>query len=436
MSSQEASNQIRGGQPAVQTGPGSAQPGARPGQLSPETLQYLLDQAASFQMIATPGQQRSEAIMSRGNAGNVIGFMASETLRRFTVELDQPDSGRGVRAKNVPGESAGRLDLRWLLIPHDFMARPELEPPPTPLDVSRSQRFVMQLMTFTFGDGRDGFRSFGTGRTFPAMVGGRPRLVAAAIGNIIEGFGKFAGHEGNFTLCGDIVSGQGFTGHIVVRVTDEDGALRSGNALPPLNSSGEPEQGITYLAWAAQKGRGPDQENRFSLAPDGQVRGLIIPTQLKHLRADFAAQGQEGFRSTDLKIGPVIGREIGFGRGSQPGPPEPGTALNPFQFEGVAQYSFFDDEGRAVGAITTNVLEGRRFDMSLRRAPGEPGYRFGFFGPIVFGSGCFQGVEGMFYGATGSILYPPPGTHVITHFYVARLHDPEGRFRAAVNRGR
>jgi hypothetical protein len=92
----------------------------------------------------------------------------------------------------------------------------------------------------------------------------------------------------------------------------------------------------------------------------------------------------------------VIGREIGFGRGSLPGAPPIGTALRPFLFEGVAQYSLFDGAGQTLGAVTTNVLEGRRFDMQLAEAPGVQ-------------------------------------AHVVTHLYAARLNDPEGKFRAAVN---
>jgi hypothetical protein len=414
---------------AANTTPAPAQPALGGGMLSPEMLQYRLDQAASFQMIATPTQHANVTPTSE----EVTGIRASEVLRRFDAPLELPSVERGVRAPNIVGDAVGRLDLRWTLIPYDFVARPDQEAPSIRLDPVRSQRFVMQETTVTFGDGRDGFRSFGTGRTFPAMAGGRPKIVAAAIGNITEGFGRFRDHEGNFTLCGDFVPGHGFLGHIVVRVQDEGGTLRTQTELASVRPSQDPEPGITYLVWAAQKGKGSDQENRFSLSPDGQVRGLNIPTELKHLGCAFMAEGAEGFRSTDLKVGEVIGREVGFGRGSQPGAPTPGTALNPFQFEGVAHYSFLDRAGRTVGAITTNVLEGRRFDMSLRGAPGEPGYRFGFFGPIIRGSGCFEGAQGMFYGATGSILSPPPGgIHVITHFYVARLDDPDNRFRAAV----
>src|SRR5262249_3604229 len=162
--------------------------------------------------------------------------------------------------------------------------------------------------------------------------------------------------------------------------------------------------------------KGADQENTFSFGPDGQVRGLNIPTQLKLVELDFSAS--QGFHAANMKVGEVIGREIGFGRGSVPGADPSGTALNPFLFEGVARYSFFDSRGRTLGAITTNVLEGRRFDMRLPAAPTAPGLRFGFFGPIVYGQGLFKGFEGMFYGSTASVFNPPPGDHVITHFYM------------------
>jgi hypothetical protein len=73
--------------------------------------------------------------------------------------------------------------------------------------------------------------------------------------------------------------------------------------------------------------------------------------------------------------------------------------------------------------------------MKLQGAPQAPALRFGFFGPIVQGFGCFHGVHGIFYGVTGSVFNPPPGQHVITHFYFARVSDPEGKLRAAASAG-
>lgn len=409
----------------------AAPPAAGEDRDRPARLQRLVDQAAGFNAFVVPDARRPpEALRARGG---VLGAWASGLLHRFEIDLADLSTGDGVRVANTWGEVVGRLDLRWMVVPHDWFARPDREPPATELDPGRSQRFSLQEATFSFGDGRDGFRSFGTGRTFPYLVGGRPRLLAAAVANVTEGFGRFAGHEGNYTLCGEITPDHGFLAHALVRIQDHDGQLRTAEDLPPLQAVPDPDPAATYLLWGAQKGTGPDQQNRPSFAPDGTLRGLIIPTELKDLRLDFAV-GSGGFCARDFRIGGVIGSERGFGRGSDPKAGPEGSALRPFLFDGVTLYSFHDSSGKAVGSITTNVLEGRRFDMRLPGAPGESALRFGFFGPIVTGSGCFRGVEGLFYGSSGSVFNPPPGVHVITHFYMARLNDPDGRFRAGRSR--
>jgi hypothetical protein len=397
---------------------------------SSDLLQRLIDQAACFHLFAIPdGQRFGPALHAPGDTHSVIGIRASQALHRFEISLELPVSGSVVRAANTVGELSGRLDLLWLMIPDDYAATPDREPPVTRLDPSRSQRFVMREMTFTFGDGRDGFRSFGTGRTFPT-AGKRPALVAAAVGNVVEGVGRFCGHEGNFTLCGELSAERGFLGHLVVRIADPRGNLRTLADLPPIEAGPDPDPGTTYLMWAAQKGAGQEQQNFPSLGPDGKLRGLNIPVELKLGSLGFSARGSEGFRSAEFRAGEVIGKEIGFGRGSFPDAPPTGTALTPYQFEGIAQYSFHDRQARDLGAIRSNVVEGRGFDMTLPDAPGEVAWRFGFFGPIILGLGCFRGVQGMFYGASASVFKMPPEAHVITHLYMARLNDPDSRFRA------
>ncbi len=243
-------------------------------------------------------------------------------------------------------------------------------------------------------------------RTFPMMVGGQPKLVAAAVGNITEGFGKFSNHEGNFVLCGELLPEQGFLGHIAIRVQDPDGALRTQEPLPPLEASPVPDSGATFLAWVGQKGKGADQTNRFSfLHPRWTTtRFKYLNKKLKRACVRFTDQGLQEIRSSELQTGAILGKEIGFGPLSPPGVPMTGTALRPFSFGGVARYSLFGEDRKTVGAITTNILEGRRFDMELAGAPGEPAFRFGFFGPIVYCSGCFHRVEGIFYGVFGSVL--------------------------------
>lgn len=414
--------------PAANSGLGGA-PGRALGStqsLPAEQLQQLIDQVAGFNVYAIP-----DLTLRSDNGGNgITNFSLRETLHRFDVVL-QPPSPPGVKATNTLGEVVGQVDLRWFMIPDDFFALPGRLPPPVQLDPTVSQRFSMQEMTFSFGNGSDGFKSFGTGRTFPMMVGNQPRVVVGAIANITEGFGKLRGHEGNFTICGDL-SPDGFRGNILVRIVDFAGDLRAPE-LPLLQPQPDPDPQTTFLMWGAQKGKGPDQENYFSFGPDGQPRGMNIPTQLKLLQLDFAAPGC--FEGKTFSIGEIIGREIGYGRGSIPGASQVGTPLSPFLFDGVARYSFFDASGKTVGAINTNVVEGRRFDMTLPGDPNAPALRFGFFGPIIGGTGCFAGVQGMFYGSSGSVFYPPPGDHVVTHFYMARVNDPNGTFRTAAASG-
>jgi hypothetical protein len=400
---------------------------------SPDFLQRLIDESCCFNIFVTPSDHHAGE-GCYGAERNAIGFRTVSDIRRFAMSLDI-SANSGVRAANLAGEITGSLLLNWRLMPHDFFALPGVHPPPTSLDRTTSQRFVMNEMGFSFGGGYDGFQSFGTGRTFPVESAGRPKLTVAAVGNITQGFGRFRGHEGTYTLCGELLAEGGFLGHVTIRVADPQHTLRDGQPLAAIGPVADPDPDGAYLFWTAQKGRGPDQANSASLTPDGKLRGLNIPTQLKRCCLDFTVHG-ENLRAAEYKAGEIIGREIGFGRGSYPDAPPTGTPLSPYLFEGVAQYSFFTPDGETLGSVTTNVIEGRRFDLTLPQAPGEVAWRFGFFGPIVLGTGCFHGAEGIFYGASTSVFKPPPGDHVITHQYAARLIDPDRRFRTGLTLAR
>lgn len=396
-----------------------------------DELQHLVDQAASFNVFTMPDGQTPGSVIARpSRSGAVLGIEGSQTLHRFAIDLDLPSLEQGIRAANRIGPAVGRLDFRWMIVPPEYVARPDQEPPATALDASRAQRFVMQEMVFSWGDGGDGFYSFGAGRTFPTMVmGGKPHLSALAVGVLTKGFGRLQGYQGNFTVSGELTPEGSFTGNIMMRIVDPAGHLRTLKDLPRVEAMAHPDPNTTFLSWIAQKGKTPDQENTFSINSDGQVRGLNIPVALKRVQVDFMPGGPAGLTSLDLRLGEVIGREIGFGRESIPRTPGRGTPLAPFQFEGVSRYTFYDAQGRTVGAFTANVVEGRSIQMQLPEAPDQPALRFGYFGPIVQGFGCFQGAHGFLCGAAGSVFAPPPADHVISNMYVARILDPQARFR-------
>ena len=164
----------------------------------------------------------------------------------------------------------------------------------------------------------------------------------------------------------------------MVRVVDPDGVLRTHTALPPIKLEGTSEPGITYLTMRSQKS-GPSMLTTYSFTPDGRIRGLNVPQELRLVHIGFAPDGSEGFRS-EINIGPVIGKEIGFVNTNPlvPGPGS-GTGYDPFRFQGVGDYVLTDSEGQAVGGFTAQFLEGRTFAMQLAGASGQMALRFGFF---------------------------------------------------------
>ena len=138
-----------------------------------EVVDHLLNQAAYLNLLSVPATAPGAAAIQGSGSAGPIGFQISETLHRFQVNVGSPDLETGWRSENIVGEPVARFDHRWLMIPNDFRALPGLEPPATPLDRSRSQRFVMLDGVCRFEGGEDGFRGFGTGLTYPTMVGGR-----------------------------------------------------------------------------------------------------------------------------------------------------------------------------------------------------------------------------------------------------------------------
>ena len=232
-------------------------------------------------------------------------------LHRFGVTVRPPTLEMGLRAVNVVGEPVGTFKHRWLMIPHDLEASPHREPPPTLLEPSRSQRFVMLDGLCTFGDGKDGFHGFGTGLTFPMTVNGRPQLLAAAVGNILEGFGKFKGREGTYTHCGHIVPNRGFQGNLMCRIMDPEGTLCTEREIPPLTPMPDPEPGLTYILFHGQK-RDKYSSTTYDFTPDGQMKGFHLTQELRQFFLDFTDQftiRDGGDLRARKEMGQVVGQD-------------------------------------------------------------------------------------------------------------------------------
>lgn len=407
-------------------GSGTAAPPSLP-DLNAETypfpvVQRLIDQAASFNLLSRP-DPRSPAPALRGAGGAVVGFRLREILHRFDIVMETPGPA-GLRARNIVGEPAAVLEQRWLPIPAGWVALPDREPPATPLDPSRPQRFVLLDGVCRFGQGNDGFRGFGTGSTFPVAFGGRPQLLAGAVGTLLEGFGRFRGLEGTYTYCGSLDPQRGFSGSLFLRVMDPQAALRTDEPLPPARPAAEPDPGVTYLLLRGQK-RDAQQKTGYIYGPGGQVNGLDVEQQLRFLETGFA-WGSNGLRAS-ARIGPVVGRMTARIAFDLFNPGAPGTALSPIPFQSFNEYTLTDAGGRSIGSFAADGGEGRTFNLSFPGAPGQRGLRFGGFGPILNGTGAFRGMEGLMSDNSAVGIAP----HALATHYVLWVYDPEGRYRAS-----
>lgn len=419
MSNQPASRQPPGGPLAGGAAPAVIEPNR-----TAEALQQLVDRAASFNLYALPdSQETSAAIRAPGNEASVIGVKIHERLHRFEVVTRTPTPDKGLTARNAVGEVIGSDTQRWLMLPEGFEASPGHEPPPTALDPTRAQRFVMLDGFFHFGQGQDGFRGFGAGQTFPISSAGRTQLWAAAIGTILEGFGRFRGHEGTYLYCGSLSAEEGFRGNLSLRVMDPDGALHTeGAARPTIESGTELEPGITYLLLRGQAE--PTDLVAPRLGPGGQPIGLKVEQGLRMLYLDSSARRHGGPQST-MTVGQPVGLlsgDITFDP-TAPG----GTNLLPVPFTTVDTLTFRDHTGRAIGSFVAHLIEGRVFNTEIPGAPGYKAIRFGGFGPIYNGTGPFQGMTGMM--TDNSLVSFTP--HVSASVYVLRINDPDGKYRAA-----
>lgn len=388
--------------------------------ISAEVLQRVVDQAAHFNVLSVPSGRKETAVTAQGNGSNIIGFNIDETLHRFVVDVQAASSEKPLRAGNYVGESVGRFTHRWMLMPDDFVAAPDYEPPPTSLDLSRSQRFVMLDSVCKFGDGKDGFRGFGAGHTIPATVNGKSELLVAAVGSIVEGFGKFSGcHEGTYVYCGSLSPDHGFVGNILMRVMDPQGKIYTSGSLSDIKQRAFPERGITYLVLRGEAV--PSDPVTPRIGADGQFLGLNVEQGLRLLSIDCQADGRGGLKSTS-RVGQLVGKilaRVNFNP-AYPG----GTTLNPIPFTTFDEFTIFDRDGKTIGGFTGDSTEGRVFNTIVG---GQKGIRFGGVGHILEGTGSFSGIEGLLTDNSVVVFSP----HVSASIYILRINDKDGKFSSS-----
>lgn len=397
--------------PAVRVSPADAPPDT--GKVAEVTR--LLAATACFPMISAPGPSvLSQAVplfpILRGQL--LVAIHVDALLHRFD----------GRRMGRVPiAEVHGRLTP----IPDDFVPGPGLVPPPTLLNPFRPQRLALLDGRLSFHDRKaSSVQMFGSGRTFPVTVDGRPALKIGAVMDVLAGGGDLAGLPGE-TLPGATLVLDGLLRppddlrlHLVLRVQDPAGRLAAEEPLLPMEPSPVlPDPGTVNLFLLGEVD--PRRPARLLFGPGGQPIGAQISENLRLVRFGDALETSAFLRSR-TETGPVVGtrssllycdfQSLG--------------AVIPLQTTGGV-FSLHDPAGRGLGSLHANLVEGRAFRAALPGAT-TPVFRIGGFGPIKGGTGELAGVSGMVTLNAALSVFP----RTFSNLYVLRLEDPVGRLWA------
>lgn len=401
--------------------------GVDPATYKLDEVRSLLRRAAYFPLFSVHNPDVPNVpIPVPGRPGALAGMEVHENTHRFRIAVEEEGRG-GLQAVNVLGDLAAHVGIRWLTTPDDFFATPHRDPPPTPISPDRQQRFVMLDGRFDFVDADgSGIRGFGTGRTFPQVIAGEPSLVIGANIVVLEGLGRLAGLDGCVVVNGFIRPPTELFIQIMMRVMDPAKRLETPWELSPIHPHPSADPTATFLTFLGEED--PDRPTELIRAPDGTMIGSRVHELLRLVDLGFDL-GPGGRRlQARTRTGPVVGRLATRLDFNPLDPTTPGTSLSPIPYrtrEGIL--SFLDGAGRELGTLKADVVEGRGFRTELEGAP-MPVFRLVGFGPLLEGTGCFQGVRGML--SMNGVVSVFPRT--LSNLYVLRIEDPEGRYRTAV----
>lgn len=365
----------------------------------------LLEAAGYLPLLLSAASRRS------GDAFEVQG-----EPRRFEIATEAPDTGR-LAGRNRTGTAAAALRFRWRPVPEDYVGDPDRirALPPSPLRSDVSQRIEVFDWDLRFRGGTAGYRAYGMGRTLP---GGGVGFVL----DVLEGFGELAGLAGTVVASGGVAPDGALELMAVTRTMDPAGGPLTAPPLSPLPPAAGAEPGVTYLAFLGQVDPSHPVTLRLSLTEG--ILGSNVYERLLAATLDFDTAADGRLRGGSLAC-PVVGSvsaQLSFN-------PLSLCALSPVQTRrGV--FELHDPAGRGLGAIYSDMIEGRSFRTGLQDML-LPVFRFGGFGPIQGGTGEFAGARGIM--TMNSVISVQPRT--LANLYVLRLEDPDGRYRAAAGGG-
>ncbi len=368
--------------------------------------------------IPLPGSSNSPILSN----GRLVGVDVAENLHSYALASSQ--SGGGFEAANQAEEQrSGEVRVSWRPIPQDYLASPDRQPPPTPFDPSRPQRFELRDGHFSFfGAGKAGFTGFGTGITSPNVYGDQPIAPAGAIVEVLEGFGQLEGLRGLVMINGKIEPPATMHLSILPAFLDFQNRLQTTAEVDAVLPMPDPDPTSSYLMLCT--GTGPEHLlGDTRLLANGMVS--VRSRQVAPMRG-----GDLSFSIQDHKLVSrrQLGRVIGTGRRDWFFGPLQGRVPVSSQIRNGC-LTILDESGEAVGRIHTSSIEGRMFPVEIPFASAR-GWYGGGFGPITEADGIFAGATGQVSSLELLSVFPL----VQISIQLIRLNDSDGLYRRAVQR--
>jgi hypothetical protein len=262
-----------------------------------------------------------------------------------------------------------------------------------------------------------GVQAFGSGRTFP--IGGGSLNIGAVI-DVLEGSGSLYGLTDE-TLPGATMVINGFITppndlalNLVLRVMDPQGRLAAPAPVPPLVAPDPTPDGSGVFMFFLGEAD-PRRPLRLLYGSGSAPIGAQIFESLRLVQIGFDKQSLQ----SSTQEGPIAGTASANLYCSF----ENQLTVTPAQTTGGV-FSFQDLQGRSLGSVFANIMEGRAFRTALPGAP-HPVFRLGGFGPFHGGTGTFAGARGMLT-VNGVVSAFPP---TLSNLYILRFLDPDGRLR-------
>ena len=374
-----------------------------------ETVQLALDRVALFHFYAAPapGSHRGHVLQASGGTELELHL----DLHPFTSNVDVT---AGLSSTAVASPPAGSYSSSWRFAAVGVPWSPGADPPPMAFDPQMAQGFVLSGDLVRFGERkRRGFSGYALGRTFPGVHRDAGLVALAAVGNLVQGFGKFRGLNATYVLNGVLSRSEGFRGDLTVRVPDPEGLFSTSEDLPEPESTDLPVD-ATYIAMLGRKAS-PRDRSGIGPSSGGGPSLAQLTTSAEMNSAHFRFSDGAGGLFVAAEAGPAIAALDATVTLDIKAPP--GTADHPNPFTTRNVYQFRDAGGREVGTVEAELGFGLSFDLPFPDLPGQQGLRFGGAGEVVRTSGIFDGLRGV--ASVNSAIGIAP--HVLSISHVLRL---------------